>query len=586
MSQIPEFWCSRRLLVTVDGPQGQSVIPLDRPVARIGREPGSDIVLNSPWVARRSLYLHATDEGVFCFFFEPEEKVSQRLGIWLAPGEPVLLGPYRISVCLEGDEPGPAPALTPMDERGSVLPPLPMLHIYAGDQLRAKRRLHARLNLVGRRHQCALQLNAQQVSAFHGCFYWQYPRLWYVDLVSSNGTSRGGQKIDCCEVHIGDRLEIGEFTLVFQRLSRGGAAARQSRVSATARHAADEMPPAALDDQLPLNVEEQPLSVEPAHAQTGDTEMPVAKAATTTAAAPVDEATLAAVAQTRQELSLLQQRVEELSQFTLAASTSAAQELAVQSREAFQRERERIAQELEHRAGELAQTKLALEERWLTTSRELATQVSQLRDEATLLARQRQAMEKSRLSWDAQRSQVDRQLRTYAQQLARLQQSAPLAIASAAENEAATALVLAAAGDGGALTARSHVVDTHVADQQPKFFTNETDLPGIGFSADAVGGAPPDASSPAANVLDGTLAAEAPAAQAADPAAPLVDAAPRPVIRRRKTSKGKEVFGIVTDRLVELDRGRRRTMVLVGIAGGLAAVALATLMIVAAVLLR
>jgi pSer/pThr/pTyr-binding forkhead associated (FHA) protein len=584
MSPVSDFWCSRRLLVTVDGPDGQSVFPLDRPVARIGRDSGSDIVVNNPWVARRSLYLHATDEGVFCFYFQPEEKESPRLGFWLAPGEPVLVGPYRVSACLEGDEPGPAPALVPMDERGSVQPPIPMLHVYAGDKLCAKRRLRARLNLIGRRHQCALQLNGQQVSSFHGCFHWQYPRLWYVDLVSSNGTLRGGQKIECGEVRIGDRLEVGEFTVVFQRLSRGGAEARQERAGALAGPAVEEMLPSevanvagAEQDGL-VSVAMEPGQAEPAAAET--TSMSVV--------APAEDTALAVVSQTRQELALLQHRVQELTQVTAQIGKNAAQELALQTREAFQRERQWIAEELERRAGELSQAKLALEERWQGASRELATQVSQLRDEATLLARQRQAMEQSRLLWDAQRGQVEQQLRTYAQHLARLQQSAPVAIASAADNEAKAAMVLAAAGSSAALTPRSHVVDAHVAAEQPAFFINQSEPPGIGFSADAASGSSPAANfSPTAAVLDGTLSAERQPAQAAEPVTPAADAAQRPVIKGRKASKGKkEVFDLVTDRLVELDQGRRRTMVLLGIAGGVAAVALATLMIVAAVLLR
>ena len=663
MSQLPEFWCSRRLLVTVEGPQGKSVIPLARPLARIGRERGSDIVLDSPWVARRSLYLHATDEGVFCFYFQPEEKESQRLGFWLAPGEPLLVGPYRISACLEGDEPGPAPALVPLDEWGSAPPPCPVFQVYSQGKLCHKRRFRARLNLIGRRHECALQIKGQQVSAFHGCLYWQYPRLWYIDLVSSNGTSLNSQRVECAEVRRGDRLEVGEFTLVFQRLSERGTASSEPRIRLPAGDAPAEMLPPDFDDDLPLE-QDGPVSIELAGAEAGEvadsapvmppaaasepptrdtlaaagpvaqappaqdaialpaaeSDSALAAAAAGTMAAQADETALASVQRTRQELALLQHRVQELTQLTAQAGKSAVQQLALQTREAFERERQRIAQELARRANELAQEKLALEERWQAASRELATQVSQLRDEATLLARQRQAMEQSRLAWDAQRGQLEQHLRAYAQQLARLEQSTPAAwpaplapaaspaatlppdvngsllsgangtapspaarpfallglepTASIEENKAATALVLAAAGHPGVLAPRSHVVDAQVAGQRPDAFTRQPELPGLGFSA---------AAAPlAASVLEGKLAAQGETAAAPQAAA----AGPRPLMRRRKTSKDKEVFDLVTNRLVEMEQGRRQKLILLGIAGGVAVVALAALMIVAAVMLR
>jgi pSer/pThr/pTyr-binding forkhead associated (FHA) protein len=664
------------LLVTVAGPQGSSVIPLARPLARIGREPGSDIVLDSPWVARRSLYLHATDEGVFCFYLQPEETQSRRLGFWLAPGEPLLVGPYRISACLEGDEPGPAPALVPMDDRGSAAPPYPMFQVYSEGKLRAKRRFRARLNLIGRRHECALQIMGKEVSSFHGCLYWQYPRLWYVDLVSSNGTGCNGQRIDCSEVRIGDRLEVGEFTLLYQRLSKGGAGRSEARNSLpAAQHSAVMLPP-DFDEDLPLE-QDGPSAINLGEAQARDvacssTVIPqdqsgvpltmttqhgtgpeptdpapeaarraghahplppaeidrvLADPAGVTMAAGLNETAPAPIQHMRQELAMLQRRVEELTQVAAQAVENAAQQMTVQTREVLAHERQCIAQELERRAGDLAAEKLALEARWQTISGELATQVGLLRDEAALLARQRQAMEQSRLLWDAQRSELERQLRAYARQLQRLEHGAALALPAptaamvhgpagangskpsaslplaatrtyslsglppgngALESETSKAPLLAAL-PSGSLMSRSQVVDARVAGAEREPVTlaalssGDRIPPGLGGPwADEPSAAATD------HVLEGSLgsAAAAPAAAASDHSAPQQTAAARRTFRSRKASQGKEAFDLVTNRLVEMEQRRRRVMVALGIAGTLAAVALASAMIVAAVLLR
>lgn len=693
MSHSAQFWCSRRLLVTIDGPQGKSVVPLSRPFARIGRQAGSDIVLNSPWVAKRSLYLHATDEGVYCFYLQPEETQSHRMGYWLAPGEPLMVGPYHISACLEGDPPGPAPALIPLDDWGSASPPYPVFQVYSSGKLRDKRRFRARLNLIGRRHECALQIKGQQVSAFHGCLFWQFPRLWYVDLVSSNGTSLNGLKVDCAEMRLGDRLVVGEFTLVFQRLSKASGSRGDASGSQRTLHESADMLPAEFDDDLPLDLD-GPLAVELDEAQQSGVAgsspvIPLATAASheaameaaaapqpiaeeeaaapelaATSVAPVarslappaedsaepeaapqadparaGQMALAPLQQTRQELAVLQRRVAELTQVAAQAGKNAAQQLAVKTREAFERERQRIAQELERRAGELAKEKLALEAQWQNASRELATQVSQLRDEAALLARQRQSMEQSRLMWDAQRADLERQLRSYAEQLHRLEHSsaaglpAPAAASSVAqapappangspagarfslpagqrgapsphpfsllglpvgntasieENEAATAMVLAAAHPSGALTARSHVVAAHVAGDESE--PSPAGFPGSASSPPAIGGPAIGDSSRliGEDVLEGSVASAvaAIAPPPADAAAPKEAGVPKRSIKGRKSSKGKEVFDVVTDRLVEMEQRRRQTIVVLGIAGAVAVVALSAAMIIAAVLLR
>ena len=585
MSHSPSLWCTRRLMVTVEGPQGKSVVPLSRPFARIGRQSGSDIVLDSPWVSKRSVYLHATEEGIFCIYMQPEETSTQRMGYWLGAGEPLLVGPYQISACLEGDPLGPAPALTPLDEWGSTPPPYPVFQVYSGKNLRDKRKFRARLNLIGRRHECALQIMGQQVSAFHGCLYWQDARLWYIDLASSNGSSVNGQSVDVAELHIGDRLLTGEFTLYFHRLSQRGT---HSVASPGAPASASAGPP---PEMLPAEFEDLPPEVDVDGALAPDEQpgadvadgSPVIALEPALAEAPLD---LAPVQQTRHELAVLQKRVEELTQATSRAGEKAAAQLAQQTREALARERQRIAKELTQRAAEIAREKQALEAQWQSASRELATQVSQLRDEAQQLAAQRQAMEQSRLLWDAQRSELEAQLRAYAEQLGRLEQgsvhglAAPAAMATGemslpmehlAENRHSSVLtgrtaIVPLGGEPGGLVPRSHVVDAQV---EP-------------------------AGEPAAmpRLLEGSLSAEGPPA-AAEPNGANGVQPPRMqrelsqtlAIKGRKTAaKGTQAFDAVTDRIAHREEDRQRTMMIVWIAAAAGAIALSAAIVLAAVI--
>jgi pSer/pThr/pTyr-binding forkhead associated (FHA) protein len=474
--------------------------------------------------------------------------------------------------------------------------------------MRDKRRFRARLNLIGRRHECALQVKGKQVSAFHGCLYWQYPRLWYIDLVSSNGTTLNGRSIDCAELQIGDQLEIGEFILLYQRLSKGGASRGESTPASqpAAASVADMLPPdfeedmpLDLESHIPLQLEEQLADDE--HAGSSPV-IPLDQAdpEPMTSKPAMELAVLAPVQQTRQELATLQRRVEALTQLTAQVGKTAVQQLTQKTREAFEQERQRIAQELERRGDDLAREKAALESQWQTASRELASQVTQLRDEASLLARQRQAMEQSRVLWDAQRTELERQLRNYAEQLRRLEQAAgpglpdprtPLGLpgnrtTGVREDTAATALVLTAAQRGGALRPRSHVVDAQV-DAAPAAASTAAGLPA--FGAAPVGLAAPSAanSPPVDDVLEGSMTSASIQTPPPEPQAPEANGAERPAIKGRKPSaKGKDVFGHVTDRMVEMELGRRKSMIVVGIAAGVVVVTLAAAMVLTAVLLR
>jgi len=211
-------WCDEQLVVTVEGPQGTREIHVPKPYARIGWHPDSEIVLQGAHVAKRALYLHATPEGVFALNLDREEAPLDHHGRWVGSQEVLALGDFRLKVRLASGDRETVPDSDPV-RWGSASPPLPVVRIFCGPLLKDKRRFRARLNILGRRPQCALQLRGQRVSSFHAALFWDQRRLWCIDLLSGNGTFLNGNSIECAEVALGDRLEIGEFSLVYYRWS-------------------------------------------------------------------------------------------------------------------------------------------------------------------------------------------------------------------------------------------------------------------------------------------------------------------------------------------------------------------------------
>ncbi len=214
-----KLWADEQLVVTVDGPGGVRELVVAKPFARVGGHPDSEVVLDAPGVAKRALYLHATCDGVFCLDLDMEDSVAQKRGRWLREDEAVRVGPYALTARLasaagRGGSPPPSPVAW-----GSAGVPLPVINVHCQRLLKDKRRFRARLNLVGRRPQCALQLRGARVSSFHCALFWDQRRLWCVDLLSSNGTQLNGEKFDCGELLLNDRLDVGEFTLVYYRWS-------------------------------------------------------------------------------------------------------------------------------------------------------------------------------------------------------------------------------------------------------------------------------------------------------------------------------------------------------------------------------
>ena len=218
------YWCGEQLVVTIDGPGGRRVVELAQPFARIGSHPEADVVIADEAVELRAAYLHATPAGVFCLYLDIETQDLEQKGTWLRMDEQIAIGPYWLSARLAGQRPEiELPAVSPA-AAGTAPLPLPVLLVYCGSKLKDKRRLRSQLSPLGRRPQCALQLRGEKVSGFHCVLFWEQVQLWFVDLNSSNGTQLNGETRVAGRVQIGDRLEVGDFGLLFQRLSSSGIA--------------------------------------------------------------------------------------------------------------------------------------------------------------------------------------------------------------------------------------------------------------------------------------------------------------------------------------------------------------------------
>jgi hypothetical protein len=386
------YWCGEQLVVTVSGPTGRRVIPLAQPFARVGSHPSSEVVLEGGSIAARALYLHATPDGVFCLFLDVSAAGAEHKGRWLAPDEEITVGPYQLRASLLTAEAGDRVPTDGLAVWGSAPRPLPVLMIYCGDLLKDKRRFRARLSPIGRRPQCALQLKGNNVSGFHCVLYWDRQQLWCIDLNSSNRTELNGTPITCARVNMGDRLEVGEFGLVFQRLSYGkGAAGHKSAAAADDVVAAGESSSgdSQYDDSVPPAAA---LSRPPARAVE-----PSAKPVMEPPAKPI-----------------VQPRPQEIP----AASDLPDRQL----RDELTAEVVRLAREREE-----------LHAQWEHTSQDLVAQIGQLHDEAARLTSERQALEQSRLKWQAEQASLATELARRSENLTQLERELASAAALLAE---------------------------------------------------------------------------------------------------------------------------------------------------------
>ncbi len=375
MASIPEYWCDESLVVTINGPHGLSTTTIDKPYARIGSHARSEIRLSGPGVDPRSLYLHATREGVYCVRVQATEGGTLGDGFWLKADERLRVGPFEISARLPRvvAEPPPRIGLTAW---GSAVPPLPVCEISSDGKVRDKRRFRARLNLVGRRRELALQMLGQQVSSCHCALFWDSGRLWCIDLLSSNGTLLNGQLIDCAPLEMGNSLIIGEFSLQFKRLSRS-----TPRQSSWRSGDSDDDLPADPRDEAPADLGTQTASV--AAGDTGKAEP---------------------------------SPLENLPTPSLEPEVSPENDMILPSLAEPRPDQQQLQEESSRRSRRLIEQRQQLDQAWQRANEEVAAQVTFLQSESALLAAQRQEMARLRAEFEMQRRTLTEDLLALQQQ--------------------------------------------------------------------------------------------------------------------------------------------------------------------------
>ena len=475
---VMNLWTHEQLAVTVGGPSGVRELLIDKPFARVGSHPNSEVVLDDPGVAKRALYLHATSDGVFCLDLDIEDSVAQKRGRWMLPHDVVQLGPYSLSVRLaSGAAAADHPPASPV-AWGSAGLPLPVINVHCQRLLKDKRRFRARLNVVGRRPQCALQLRGARVSSFHCLLFWDQRRLWAVDLLSSNGTQLNGEKFDCGEIQLNDRLDVGEFTLVYYRWSPRRSMqpgwlpehdAAHDEHEAEAHGSAPLLdaasPPSGIEADLALATH---LAEEDGSDIVRDAAAPAARQSADDRQAQQDYERLreelvqelARLADEREQLRSQAAAVDEERErwnadreeheaaqgewynqrlaLELQASDLAAQVQRLQTELAAARlERESLAGQLAAQASRLAQERGELEARIAELAQRLADQATQAQSEAARLVRERMAAEAAKGELQAERESLAAQLDESARQIQRLKAELTAANDSAGERQAA-----------------------------------------------------------------------------------------------------------------------------------------------------
>ena len=211
------YWCEEKLVIRVRGPEGEREVALENPFALVGRHSRAHVVLDDMGVRKRAILLLAIDGGIYCAYLDVEQASQEQPGRWLKDDEPLQLGPFTLTARLASGTPLASPGWNPQKTRGAY--PIPVIHIYCGTLLKDRRRLRHPLVMIGRRPQCALRLRGEAVSSFHCLLYWCDQRLWCLDLASSNGTRVADELVGCRELQLNERLEVGEFSLLYYRWS-------------------------------------------------------------------------------------------------------------------------------------------------------------------------------------------------------------------------------------------------------------------------------------------------------------------------------------------------------------------------------
>ncbi|MBN2022062.1 MAG: hypothetical protein JW809_04650 [Pirellulales bacterium] len=219
------YWCDRQLAIALDGPQGRVERILDKPFARFGGHADSEFVLRDPRVAGGSLYVHATEAGVY-YVGLPRAGLARRLSGWFRADAPVAFGPYAVSARLLGPVGGRDDVPPDLNAKGTIRSPHPLIAVSLGGEEVATCRLNRRLTILGSHPSSNVQFKSERVSDCQLVLYWARGSLWAIDLLGPHRTTRQGLAIDAVRLEQGQPLSFGDVEISYSGCQRASAGSR------------------------------------------------------------------------------------------------------------------------------------------------------------------------------------------------------------------------------------------------------------------------------------------------------------------------------------------------------------------------
>ena len=256
----------------------QSPDPADRswrtfaqPFAVVGRDPRSDLPLDSPELSRRHAYLQAVAGRIFCVDLHSRTGTHWtddpgRWG-WVSPEATVRIGPYLIRPG-HGDGSGPPARAdarldpTPPEARSADPRTLPGLtvEVIGRTGTPASRQASGALILVGRSPTCKVQLADPAVANIHAGLVRTAVGVYVVDLLKPGGIRVNGASVRWARLGEHDEVTVGDHTIRVHEASTSAPRTKPVAVSPGSAPPPRGSPPSHADQS---EIRAQPLVAEP-----------------------------------------------------------------------------------------------------------------------------------------------------------------------------------------------------------------------------------------------------------------------------------------------------------------------------------
>ncbi|MSR60146.1 MAG: FHA domain-containing protein [Planctomycetaceae bacterium] len=263
---------------------------VERPFAVLGSSELCDVRMVHPDVSRHHACVQILEGRALCCDLGSRTGTHWGTEIrsrsWLAPGELIFLGPFRVEL-IENEFLDSASDEMPVapDYSRPTRVQQPNMHLtFLNARSRSGRsrvsRLRNPITLVGWSHLCNLRLQHHSVGRVHCSLVWTTSGVWAVDLMCQEGTRVNGELINFARLDDADELTLGRFQL---KIAYGSSAempiftaAGTSDASPDAEYPRHSSRPAAPPEVAPI-VPEQTPSIDRPRPLPQETQAPLAR---------------------------------------------------------------------------------------------------------------------------------------------------------------------------------------------------------------------------------------------------------------------------------------------------------------------